>query len=310
MRKIESKCHNNKAIHSRQHFQAKCGANVDKYVEYDFVMLLLDVLLHKVQAFRHLLSNRRINSSVRNRKIVVAVLICSSFFTRAILSFGQCQFFAQPVTSFDQCPLFLAHFFYTDVKYIPLKMQQKPSVLVKFIFSNGMPEFDFCLAICFTILGMQQENVDAFIYSFSYRNTNFCCHHNSDRQNSTKKSPVLIITLIFCSIDHSKVSSSVSFSWVSWFLLSGYGRLLAIPVALWAKETSVLYWLPTMLTFTSTLQTIRGRYSTVDVDEIIFILFYSVSFTVTFLQAALVTLAAISSEHVVQWTVQKKVLYS
>ncbi|XP_065833210.1 protein ARV1-like [Oscarella lobularis] len=200
---------------------AKCGANVDKYVEYDFVMLLLDVLLHKVQAFRHLLSNRRINSSSHLKFWAVSIL-CTAY-----------------------------------VKYIPLKMQQKPSVLVKFIFSNGMPEFDFCLAICFTILE---------ILTF-----------------------VVTIILIGKTLQRNR---HVSFSWVSWFLLSGYGRLLAIPVALWAKETSVLYWLPTMLTFTSTLQTIR------------------VSFTVTFLQAALVTLAAISSEHVVQWTVQKKVLYS
>ena len=40
---------------------SKCGtctSNVDPYVEYDNVLILLDVLLHKTKAFRHLFFNR------------------------------------------------------------------------------------------------------------------------------------------------------------------------------------------------------------------------------------------------------------
>ena len=37
--------------------QGKCSENVDKYIEYDFVLVLLDILLHKSQAYRHVLFN-------------------------------------------------------------------------------------------------------------------------------------------------------------------------------------------------------------------------------------------------------------
>ena len=37
----------------------ECTSNIDSYVEYDNVLILLDVLLHKTKAFRHLLFNRR-----------------------------------------------------------------------------------------------------------------------------------------------------------------------------------------------------------------------------------------------------------
>ena len=31
----------------------------DKYIEYELVLIVLDVALHKIQAYRHLLFNRR-----------------------------------------------------------------------------------------------------------------------------------------------------------------------------------------------------------------------------------------------------------
>ena len=37
--------------------QEKCCENVDRYIEYDTVLVLLDILLHKSQAYRHVLFN-------------------------------------------------------------------------------------------------------------------------------------------------------------------------------------------------------------------------------------------------------------
>lgn len=37
----------------------KCNATVDKYVEYEVVLILIDLLLHKPQAYRHILFNRK-----------------------------------------------------------------------------------------------------------------------------------------------------------------------------------------------------------------------------------------------------------
>ena len=38
-------------------FQKNCREVVDKYVEYDGMIILLDVILHKRQAYRHILYN-------------------------------------------------------------------------------------------------------------------------------------------------------------------------------------------------------------------------------------------------------------
>ena len=40
--------------------QTSCDSIVDKYTEYDNVIICLDALLHKSQAYRHLLFNIQI----------------------------------------------------------------------------------------------------------------------------------------------------------------------------------------------------------------------------------------------------------
>uniref|UniRef100_A0A8C4PZE2 Protein ARV n=1 Tax=Eptatretus burgeri TaxID=7764 RepID=A0A8C4PZE2_EPTBU len=42
-------------------FQGKCSNPVDKYVEYDPAIILIDVLLFKAQAFRHIIFNTETN---------------------------------------------------------------------------------------------------------------------------------------------------------------------------------------------------------------------------------------------------------
>ena len=38
-------------------FQKLCGKVVDKYIEYELVIIFLDAVLHKPQAYRHILFN-------------------------------------------------------------------------------------------------------------------------------------------------------------------------------------------------------------------------------------------------------------
>ena len=39
--------------------QPICHKVVDKYVEYELILVIIDVILHRPQAFRHVLYNRR-----------------------------------------------------------------------------------------------------------------------------------------------------------------------------------------------------------------------------------------------------------
>jgi len=54
----------------------KCSENVDKYIEYDFVLVLLDILLHKSQAYRHVLFNVKTKSASR---LSVLCVLCDTY---------------------------------------------------------------------------------------------------------------------------------------------------------------------------------------------------------------------------------------
>lgn len=53
-----------------------CNNMVDKYIEYDAVIILLDALLHKPQAYRHLLYNSSFKSPW---KLLVILLLCDAY---------------------------------------------------------------------------------------------------------------------------------------------------------------------------------------------------------------------------------------
>ncbi|CAN0418567.1 unnamed protein product, partial [Phaeothamnion confervicola] len=36
-----------------------CGSVADKYIEYEFVLIAIDLVLHRAEAYRHLLFNRQ-----------------------------------------------------------------------------------------------------------------------------------------------------------------------------------------------------------------------------------------------------------
>jgi hypothetical protein len=44
---------------------AKCGKVADKYVEYELILVLMDAILHKRPAVRHLLFNRLSDNSLQ-----------------------------------------------------------------------------------------------------------------------------------------------------------------------------------------------------------------------------------------------------
>lgn len=46
--------------------QGSCKKPVDKYIEYDLVIILIDAILCKTQAFRHILFNTTLNVSSIN----------------------------------------------------------------------------------------------------------------------------------------------------------------------------------------------------------------------------------------------------
>jgi hypothetical protein len=55
-----------------------CNDIVDKYIECDLILIVLDALLHKVQAYRHLLFN---SEGVRRVlwKLLFLLLICDAY---------------------------------------------------------------------------------------------------------------------------------------------------------------------------------------------------------------------------------------
>jgi len=55
-----------------------CNAFVDPYVEYELILLLIDVCLHRVQVFRHLLFNITQTTLTTTLNILIPVFICLS----------------------------------------------------------------------------------------------------------------------------------------------------------------------------------------------------------------------------------------
>ncbi|KAK3506583.1 hypothetical protein QTP70_010014 [Hemibagrus guttatus] len=53
-----------------------CAKPVDKYIEYDPVIILIDAILCKIQAFRHILFNTQINI---HWKLCVFCLLCEAY---------------------------------------------------------------------------------------------------------------------------------------------------------------------------------------------------------------------------------------
>ncbi|XP_070577386.1 protein ARV1-like [Ptychodera flava] len=54
----------------------KCGKAVDKYIEFDPVIILLDAILHKTQAYRHILYNSKVNV---HWKLCVLCMLCDAY---------------------------------------------------------------------------------------------------------------------------------------------------------------------------------------------------------------------------------------
>lgn len=56
---------------------SKCGKVADKYVEYELLLVLLDTVLHRKPAVRHLLYNRMSDSALQVSFFIVVAAILS-----------------------------------------------------------------------------------------------------------------------------------------------------------------------------------------------------------------------------------------
>ncbi|XP_016097928.1 protein ARV1 [Sinocyclocheilus grahami] len=65
---------------------SSCKKPVDKYIEYDPVIILIDATLCKIQAFRHILFNTEINI---HWKLCVFCLLCEAYLRWALLQGSQ-----------------------------------------------------------------------------------------------------------------------------------------------------------------------------------------------------------------------------
>ncbi|XP_030638801.1 protein ARV1 [Chanos chanos] len=63
-----------------------CKKTVDKYIEYDPVIILIDAILCKIQAFRHILFNTKINI---HWKLCVFCLLCEAYLRWSQLQGGE-----------------------------------------------------------------------------------------------------------------------------------------------------------------------------------------------------------------------------
>ncbi|XP_057346235.1 protein ARV1 isoform X1 [Manis pentadactyla] len=63
-------------MRTRQSRQTSCLKPVDKYIEYDPVIILINAILCKAQAYRHILFNTKINM---HRKLYIFCLLCEAY---------------------------------------------------------------------------------------------------------------------------------------------------------------------------------------------------------------------------------------
>lgn len=88
------------------HLQPSCKKVVDKYVEFDAVVLLLDVLLLRIQSYRHLIFNYGLTHSVRvcmHEPGQSGLCGCFSFSLRSSGSSVSCWSYVKPISHCEVC---------------------------------------------------------------------------------------------------------------------------------------------------------------------------------------------------------------
>lgn len=69
--------------------QENCSSIADKYIEYDLVLVLIDIILHRNQAFRHVLFNRKLpDNFVRQYFVDISVLCMIVALQKAVFTVG------------------------------------------------------------------------------------------------------------------------------------------------------------------------------------------------------------------------------
>jgi hypothetical protein len=80
-----------------------CNQLVDKYTEYDFVIIIIDLILHKSEVYRHLIFNRMsaydTGIDYNTIKVGMLVLFCDSYVKFARMRAVPCGATAQDIAS-------------------------------------------------------------------------------------------------------------------------------------------------------------------------------------------------------------------
>jgi len=72
-----------------------CGEVADKYIEYELILVVLDVILHRKQAYRHLLFNRKYFTSASYSIAVFLVVLIVNVSTKFIVFHESSSWFKQ-----------------------------------------------------------------------------------------------------------------------------------------------------------------------------------------------------------------------
>ena len=198
----------------------RCGQVVDKYIEYDPVLVVLDAILHKPAAYRHILVNSVFHA---HRKLALLLILCDTYLRWQAL----------------QAPHGLeSHSNNEHIFYAAL-------------------EIDFYKMFLFTV-------IDWFLLGLILT-TSVCILRRFNKNNTTRTS-----------------SGDVLKSWV----VSNFGKLLAIPAILWGQSSSAIYLaLSALFVFTSNVQAIKVI---CELDRFVSLLIVGISWTVQHLISYLI----------------------
>ena len=64
----------------------RCGSVADKYIEFELVLVLIDIVLHSPAAYRHLLFNRQVfGKEIQKQNVAVRIMLVSVIAANALL---------------------------------------------------------------------------------------------------------------------------------------------------------------------------------------------------------------------------------
>ncbi|XP_024912726.1 protein ARV1 isoform X1 [Cynoglossus semilaevis] len=195
-----------------------CQKPVDKYIEYDPVIILIDALLCKTQAFRHILFNTTLNI---HWKLCVFCLLCEAYLRWSLLPGSE--------------------------------QSRDPADIIRYT-----KEWEFYGMFGLAALGKRSRlfsliNRNTFIF-FNFKLRTFGCVTPAELA-AFCTSVLLFLWLVVVHVQHRSLDFSLL---LRALLLSCYGKVLVIPAVIWEHDYSPLCLsLIKLFVLTSNSQAIR-----------------------------------------------------